>query len=127
MKNQLKTKNLNRGLFWLITIALMITMVFVIFSFVINIVMDRIYTDMENVENNTIKLTDFFRSIRNPAGMDITFLPYLGILMLITIPVIGLLYAAGYFIYRKNIKFALISAGVLLIIILSLVIGFMIQ
>ena len=125
-KNQ-KTRNLSRHLFWLITVALAAAMVFVTFSFAINIFMDRSYTDIENIKNNTITLTDFFRIIIDPEEMNIAMLPYLGILVLISIPVAGLLYATGYLIYRKNIKFALISAGVIFIIILSLAIGFMLQ
>jgi ABC-type sugar transport system permease subunit len=123
----INTRNLNRHLFWLITVALIVVVAFVVCSFVINIVLDRSYADIENAENNTIKLTDFIRIIKDPPGMNNTLLPYLGILMLIAIPVTGLLYAAGYFLYRKNIKFALISAGVFLIIVISLVIGFMLQ
>ena len=127
MKNNLKTRNLNRHLFLLITVALAIAMAFLLFSFILNIIMDRNYSDIKNLESNTIKLADFSSIIKNRAGTDFILLPYTGILILIAIPITGLLYAAGYFIYRRNIRFALISAGVLFIIILSLLLGFMLQ
>ena len=120
------TGNLNRHLFLLLTVMLILVMVFVISSFIINIVMESSYADMENVEANTVGLTDLFRLIREKE-INGSMLPYLGMMMLIAIPVIGLLYVTGYFIYKKNVRFALIGTGVLLIIILSIVIGFTLQ
>jgi hypothetical protein len=121
--NNLITGNLNRHLFLLITVMLILVMIFVISSFIINIVAETSYADMENVETNTVRLTDLFSFFRE-AETKSAMLPYLGMMMLIAIPAIGLLYVTGYFIYKKNVRFALIGTGVLSIIILSLVIGF---
>jgi t-SNARE complex subunit (syntaxin) len=48
----INTRNLNRHLFWLITVALIVVVAFVVCSFVINIVLDKSYADIENAENN---------------------------------------------------------------------------
>ncbi len=128
MKNKTKIKNLNRHLFWFITVALIVAMVFAVTTFVINIAKDRSYIDIADIESNTTRLIKYFGFIRNTAGgvSELTF-TYTGILILIAIPVLGLFYALGYFIYVKNLRFALMSAGVILIIILSLIIGFMMK
>jgi uncharacterized membrane protein len=120
----LNIKKLSRYLSQVINIGLIAAIAFVVFSFMINIIVDRSFIDIQYIEIYTIKMDDFFQMLSNPGNLNVDLLTYAGLLILITIPVIGLIFTLGYFIRKKNLRLAITSIAVLLIIVLSLIIGF---
>lgn len=69
---------------------------------------------------NPADLTDAIKNNQMPASLLVS---YAGLLTIIFVPIAGLIYIIGYYVYRKKNILALAAAGVLLILILSAVIG----
>jgi len=78
---------------------------------------------LENLQEINLKPGDLIQALKNnqmPAGLLVS---YIGLFMMILVPISGLIFIIGYYSYSKKRALALTAAGVLFILIMSALIG----
>jgi len=123
-ENEEKKITLRINLSRIITIGLSIALILMTAGFIVNAAAGKIELDIEKLEKNTFGLKEFYSSLKNTDNLIIFLLSHLGIFILILVPAAGVIFSLIYFILKKNWKPAAISIGVILVLILSGVIGF---
>ncbi|MBM3709881.1 MAG: DUF1634 domain-containing protein [Actinobacteria bacterium] len=123
-ENEEKKITLRINLSRIITIGLSIALILMTAGFIVNAAAGKIELDIEKLEKNTSGLKEFYSSLKNTDNLIIFLLSHLGIFILILVPAAGVIFSLIYFILKKNWKPAAISIGVILVLILSGVIGF---
>jgi len=116
---------MNRNLYKILTIGLIIGLVFMVTGFVFGIFNNTKEGNIIETSENNIKLDQFFSELKNNKDFDPTLLSSMGILIMIAIPVVAVLFVSTYFLIKKNYKLCLISIGVLLVLILSAIASFL--
>lgn len=116
---------MNKNLYKILTIGLIISLVLMLAGFVFGIFSNVSKGNIiDNAEEN-IELDQFISELVNNKEFDPWLLSSVGILIMIAIPVAAVLFVSIYFLIKKNYKLCLISAGVLLVLALSAVAGFL--
>ena len=115
--------NMNRNLYKILTIGLIISLAFMIAGFVFGIFNNINEGNIIETSEDNIKLDQFISELGNKGEFDLLLLSSIGILIMIAIPVVTVLFALTYFLIKKNYKLCLISIGVLLVLILSAIAG----
>jgi uncharacterized membrane protein len=123
-KKEIKQTLLNSNLNKIITVGLLVALILMVAGFLVNAARNNVALDIEELEENTLGLKELYNTLKSTGNSIIFLLSYLGIFILILVPVAGVIFTLAYFTSRKNLKLSLISTGVLLILILSAVIGF---
>jgi uncharacterized membrane protein len=117
--------NMNRNLYKILTIGLIVSLVLMLAGFVFGIFNNVSEKNIiDNAEEN-IELDQFISELINNKEFDPWLLSSVGILIMIAIPVVAVLFVSAYFLIKKNYKLFLISIGVLLVLALSAVAGFL--
>ena len=116
---------MNRNLYKILTIGLIISLAFMIAGFVFGMFNNINEGNIIETSEDNIKLDQFVSGLKNNKEFDPWLLSSIGILIMIAIPVAAVLFALTYFLIKKNYKLCLISIGVLLVLILSAIAGFL--
>jgi len=116
---------MNRNLYKILTVGLIISLVFMIAGFVFSILNNANEGNIIQTSEDNLKLDQFISGLGNNEEFDLLLLSSIGILIMIAIPVVAVLFALTYFLVKKNYKLCLISIGVLLVLILSAIAGFL--
>ena len=123
MKAKINNNSINAYLFKILSIGLIISLIFMAAGFILNFIKGSLIEPEKLILNKNV----YHNSIEYLKGF-ITLTPepysFTGILFLILIPVAGVIFAIFFFAKRKNYKLALISTGVLLILLISFFVGF---
>ncbi len=117
--------NMNRNLYKILTIGLIISLVFMIAGFVFGIVESIKEGNIIETSEDNFTLDQIISNIGNNEEFDLLLLSSIGILIMIAIPVIAVLFVSTYFLIKKNYKLCLISISVLLVLALSAAAGFL--
>jgi uncharacterized membrane protein len=123
IKAKINNNSINAYLFKILSIGLIISLIFMAAGFILNFIKgspiepEKLVLN-ENVYHNSIEYLKGFIAL-TPESYSFT-----GILFLILIPVAGVIFAIFFFAKRKNYKLALISTGVLVILLISFLVGF---
>ena len=127
-KKEVKKNSLSNNLNKIITIGLIAALILMAAGFLLNSVINNGKIDMETyiekLEENTFRLKSLYSNFKNTDNLTILLLTYLGIFILILVPVIGVIFSLIYFTLKKNWKLTVICTGVLIVLILSGIIGF---
>src|SRR3989337_317039 len=100
---------MNRNLYKILTVGLIISLVFMIAGFVFGILNNVNEGNIFETSEDNIKLDQFISELKNNREFDPWLLSSIGILILIAIPVISVLFALIYFLIKKNYKLFVIS------------------
>ena len=114
---------MNRNLYKILTIGLIISLVFMIAGFIFGIFDNANEGNIIETSEDNIKLDQFIYELGNNEEFNLLLLSSIGILIMIAIPVVAVLFALTYFLIKANYKLCLISIGVLLVLILSAIAG----
>jgi uncharacterized membrane protein len=115
---------MNMNLYKILTIGLIISLVFMIAGFVYVMLNNVNEGNIIETSEDNIKLDQLISGLKNNKEFDPRLLASIGVLIMIVIPVVAVLFALTYFLIKKNYKLCWISIGVLLVLILSAVAGF---
>ena len=114
---------MNKNLYKILTIGLIISLAFMIAGFVFGMFNNINEGNIIETSEDNIKLDQFISELKNNKEFDPWLLSSMGILIMIAIPVVAVLFALIYFLIKKNYKLCLVSIGVLLVLILSAIAG----
>ncbi len=141
MRVYLNTKNkgkdygqekISKVLLWILAVGLAAIMIFIIVNFLFNILTYPDFKEIQGLEENTLGIKELISL--NPLSKDPAIqypnrdlMLYLGLIFLILLPVTSLFFTIGYFIFKRNIRLTIISVGVLLILAISAILGFILK
>ncbi|MCL4417073.1 MAG: DUF1634 domain-containing protein [Actinobacteria bacterium] len=117
---------MNRNLYKILTIGLVISLAFMIAGFTFGMFNNVSRENIFKISEDNIKLDKFISELKNNKEFDPLLLSSVGILIMIAIPVISVFFALTYFLIKKNYRLFVICIGVLLVLILSAIAGFLI-
>lgn len=112
-------------LYMIVAIGLIISTTVLAAGFFLNTFKSGNPFDINKLNENTFNPDNFFEIIRNPVLSKLPLINYAGIFILILVPVAGLVYMLVYYVMERNLKKIAITAGVIIILASSTVIGFL--
>lgn len=114
---------MNRNLYKIYTIGLIICLVFMVAGIAFYVFNGIKAVNIAEISEDNIGLKQLIYGLINNREFDFELLTSIGILALIAIPIAAVIFVLIYFLIRKNYRQCLISIGVLLILILSIIAG----
>jgi uncharacterized membrane protein len=124
MYKKIGKRVLNENIYRIIVFGLIAAIVLMITGFFLNIVFNDDFVNLEDLEKNILKPEAFHSLFTTSAESKLPILYYAGIFLLMIIPIVILFYSLIYFIKKKDYKIVSVIISVILILILSVIIGF---
>lgn len=124
MYKKIEKRVLNENIYRIIVFGLIAAIVLMITGFFLNIVFNDEFVNLKDLEKNILKPEAFYSLFTTSAESKLPILYYAGIFLLILIPIVVLFYSLIYFIKKKDYKIVSVIISVILILILSVIVGF---
>lgn len=124
MYKKIEKRVLNENIYRIIVFGLIVAIVLMITGFFLNIVFNDEFVNLKDLEKNILKPEAFYSLFTTSAESKLPILYYAGIFLLILIPIVVLFYSLIYFIKKKDYKIVSVIISVILILILSVIVGF---
>ncbi len=124
MYKKIEKRVLNENIYRIIVFGLIVAIVLMITGFFLNIVSNDEFVNLKDLEKNILKPEAFYSLFTTSAESKLPILYYAGIFLLILIPIVVLFYSLIYFIKKKDYKIVSVIISVILILILSVIVGF---